>query len=326
MKDLVGRLAALDPDAGAAVKVIAYFDALVEGRAGLESIVRGAAVLAGCSARLVDEERRVHLRVDPDGHVRVDPGPPAAEWLSASFEPGGPPVLWLERPGPAGPVESMVLERALSAARGVLDRTRGRALADPASVEVVLDASAAEETRLRVARRLGLSGTARAVSLDNGQSKVEQGPVRVARGRAGVGPVVPILELPSSWDAARTALRFAAEGTEEDPGPRVVYAEELGGLVVLAAAVGPGTEPVADVLAVERVRSAAPWALATLVAVASSPSLRTAAATLVVHHSTVQERVTHVEQVLGWPVRDPQGRLRLQLALALRQLHRHDAP
>jgi hypothetical protein len=324
MKDLVGRLAALDPDAGAALKVIAYFDALVEGRAGLEPIVRGAAVLAGCAARLVDEERRVHLRVDPEGHVRDEPGPPAEEWVSASFEPGGPPVLWLERPGPAGPVDAMVLERALSAARGVLDRTRGRAPGDPASVEVVLDRSAAEGTRLRAARRLGLRETARVVVLEGGRSKVEPaGPVRVARGRAGIGPVVPVLELPSSWDAARTALRFAAEGTEQDPGPRVVYSDELGGLAVLASAIGPGSEPVADVLAVERARSAAPWVLATLVAVASSPSLRTAASTLVVHHSTVQERVGQMEKLLGWSVREPQGRLRLQLALALWRLHRH---
>lgn len=44
MRDLVGRLSALDPDAGAAVQVIAYFDCLVETRAGLEAIVRGATV------------------------------------------------------------------------------------------------------------------------------------------------------------------------------------------------------------------------------------------------------------------------------------------
>jgi DNA-binding PucR family transcriptional regulator len=80
---------------------------------------------------------------------------------------------------------------------------------------------------------------------------------------------------------------------------------------------------VADVLAVERARSAAPWVLGTLVTFASSPSLRTAATALVVHHSTLQDRIAHVEQLLGWQVRDPMGRLRLQLALALRRLHLH---
>ncbi len=66
MKELAGRLAALDPDAGAALQVIAYFDRLIEGRAGLESLVRGAAVLSGCPARLVDEERGVRVRVEAE--------------------------------------------------------------------------------------------------------------------------------------------------------------------------------------------------------------------------------------------------------------------
>ena len=57
VKELAGRLAALDPDAGAAVRVIAYFDRLNDGHAGLETIVRGAAVLSGCPARLADVDR-----------------------------------------------------------------------------------------------------------------------------------------------------------------------------------------------------------------------------------------------------------------------------
>jgi sugar diacid utilization regulator len=129
------------------------------------------------------------------------------------------------------------------------------------------------------------------------------------------------VDLPASWAAARTALRLTAEGTERDPGPRVVYAEELGGLAVLAAAVGPGTEPSPDVRALERARSTAPWMLATLEAVAFTPSLRAAAASLVVHHSTLQDRVARAERLLGWSLRTPQGRLRLQLVLTLRRLH-----
>jgi DNA-binding PucR family transcriptional regulator len=85
--------------------------------------------------------------------------------------------------------------------------------------------------------------------------------------------------------------------------------------------IGPDTEPIADVRAVERARTDAPWVLATLVAVANSPSLRTAATALLVHHSTLQERLGHVEHVLGWSIRDPQGRLRLQLAIAMWRLH-----
>jgi hypothetical protein len=335
MKELAGRLSALDPDAGAAVQVIAYFDRLVEERAGLETIVRGAAVLAGCPARLVDDERRVHIEVDAAGRRRDHVTPTDPRWPSAAVVPGGPRALWLERPGPAGPVEAMVLERASAAARAVLDRTRGRTPGgdgtphDPASVEVVLDASAPEQVRLQAGRRLGLNRAtlARAVALDGGLAQVESVAKAQAAGppvggrRAGIGPAVPVLELPSSWAAARTALRLTAEGTAQDPGPRVVYADQMGGLAVLAAAVGPGTEPVPDVRALERAGTAASWILATLEAVASSPSLRAAAAALTVHHSTLQDRLAHAEHLLGWSVHDPHGRLRLQLALALRRLH-----
>jgi hypothetical protein len=124
VRELAGRLAALDPDAGAAVRVIAYFDRLVASHAGLEAIVRGAAVLAGCPARLVEAERRVRVRVTADGRREDVATPPEPDWPGAPIVPDGPPALWLERPGPAGPVETMVLERA-AAARDALDRTRG---------------------------------------------------------------------------------------------------------------------------------------------------------------------------------------------------------
>ncbi|MFC4057604.1 helix-turn-helix domain-containing protein [Planomonospora corallina] len=333
MEDLLGRLSALDPDAGAAVHVIAYFDRLVEARAGLEAIVRGAAVLAGCPAGLSDPGRGVHVRVLPDGR-RADAGPPPDPAWPRTALPGGQAVLWLERPPPAGPVGAMALERAAAAARGVLDRTRGRAplrppREDPALVELVLDACAPAAARARAARELGLPGgvPVRAVALEGGAARVGPAGDAVPEGvRAGVGPAVDAADLPRSWALARTALRLAAEGTPQDPGPRVVHADELGGLAVLAAAVGPGTAPAPDVRALERAGAGAPWTLTTLYAVAYEPSLRAAAARLTVHHSTLQDRLAHAEHLLGWTVRDPRGRLRLQLALALRRLHREDFP
>ncbi|MYZ36056.1 PucR family transcriptional regulator, partial [Streptomyces sp. SID4917] len=112
MKELAGRLAALDPDAGAALHVIVYFDRLVEGRAGLESLVRGAAVLSGCPARLVDEARGVRIRVGADGIRQDDGGPVDPDWMSAALVPDGVAAVWLERTGPPNGVDAMVLERA----------------------------------------------------------------------------------------------------------------------------------------------------------------------------------------------------------------------
>ncbi|MEU0073546.1 helix-turn-helix domain-containing protein [Streptomyces sp. NPDC006332] len=328
MKELAGRLTALDPDAGAAVRVIAYFDRLSESRAGLEALVRGAAVLAGVPARLVDAERRVQVRVEAEGTRRDTDGPPDPAWPSAALAPGGPPALWLER-AEAGPsvVDAVILERAAGAVRLVLDRTRGRAPADdPALVETVLDATAPDQARLHAARGLGLdpAAPARALAPHDGRPRVvgaHPGTVP-STGRLGVGPAVPVLDLPHSWTAARTALRFTADGTAQDPGQRVVYADELGGIALLADLVAPGAEPPPDVRDLDAAAAVTPWLLPTLHAVASTASLRAAAAEANVHHSTLQDRLTHAEHLLGWPVRTPQGRLRLHLALTMRHLAR----
>ena len=342
MKELAGRLAAVDPDAGAAVAVIAYFDRLAETRAGLEALVRGAAVLAGCPARLADEERRVRLRVEPDGRRTDAASAPEPGWPSAPLVPGGPPGLWLERAGGEGPsvVDAVILERASAAVRSVLDRTRGRAPGppadDPALVETVLDAGAPLPARLHAARRLGLdtadpAARFRAVAVADGSPRIaaegtpgiaaDGTPVVLPAGRAGVGPAVAAADLPRSWAAARTALRFTSDGgAQESGGPPVVYADELGGVALLAGLVVPGGEPAPDVRAVQAAAADAPWMLHTLHAVAATASLRAAAAEVNVHHSTLQDRLTHAEHLLGWSVRTPHGRFRLQLALTMRHL------
>ncbi|MFJ9373396.1 helix-turn-helix domain-containing protein [Streptomyces sp. NPDC101455] len=359
MKELAGRLTALDPDAGAAVRVIGYFDRLAESRAGLEALVRGAAVLAGCAARLVDAERRVRVRVEADGTRRDSASPPDPAWPSAALTPGGASALWLERTAQAAPsvVDAVILERAAGAVRLVLDRTRGRVPADdPELVETLLDATAPEAARLHAARRLGLGPATRArvVAPLDGPPRVVAAPrettgtsgprpvsdsdpqtapdglcpqpphsdAELPAGRVGIGPAVPVLDLPRSWAAARTALRFTADGTAQDPGHRIVHADELGGIALLAGLVAPGAEPPADVHDVEAAAANAPWLLATLNAVATTTSLRAAAIEINVHHSTLQDRLTHAESLLGWPVRTPQGRLRLQLALTMRHLAR----
>ncbi|WP_409473766.1 helix-turn-helix domain-containing protein [Streptomyces sp. HC307] len=328
MKELAGRLTALDPDAGAAVQVIAYFDRLAESRAGLEALVRGAAVLAGVPARLVETGTRVHVRVEADGRRRDTDLPPDPGWPSTALTPGGTPALWLERPeAAASVVDAVILERAARAVRQVLDRTRGRApLDDPALVETVLDATAPQAARLHAARRLGLDLTAecRALATPDGRPRIlpAHPDAALPAGRLGVGPAVPVLDLPRSWAAARIALRLTAEGTAQDPGSRVVHADGLGDIALLAGLVAPGAEVPPDVRVLESAAAHAPWVLATLHAVASTTSLRAAAAEINVHHSTLQDRLTHAETLLGWPVRTPGGRFRLQLALRMRLLAR----
>ncbi|RAY14092.1 PucR family transcriptional regulator [Actinomadura craniellae] len=331
MKDLTVRLDALDPQAGAALRVIAYFDDLVAHGAGLQAIVRAAAVLTAGPAALVDDARRVRIRVDGDGHAGKPSDAPDPAWPSVRLG-SGDAVLWLEYSGPTRPVDAMVLERAAAAAAAVLDRTRGRRAnppQGPASVETLLDPATGPEARATAARRLKLpeSGQLRAVALHGGDALVHGDPDGAADAlpegaRAGIGPAVPVEDLPASWTAARLALRLTAEGTPGDPGPRVVHADTAGGLMLLAQTVGPDTPRIQDVVALERAAQAAPWMLAALDALANATSLRAAATALRVHHSTLQERAAHAERLLGWPVNDAPGRLRLHLALVLRRLHR----
>ena len=358
------RLAALDADAGAALRVIAYFDGLAENKAGLQAIVRGAAVLAGCPARLDARSRRVHVRVDPAGRAAPDPSAADDRWMHTPVVPDASATLWLERVGEPGPVEAMILERAAGAARAVLDRTRGRAPSeDPALVELIVDASASPEVRRQAATSMRLSETDRfrAAALPSGpqvfpaeakpamagrtgidltaapldrpvsaaKPRVGIGPAvepldlpaPYAKARVGIGPAVAPLDLPASYASARIALRFAADGTAEDPGPMVVRHEDLGGLALLADL--PESADVPDLRALEHATAAGPWVLSTLHAFAEATSLRAAATALRLHHSSFQDRITQAEHLLGWPIRDPHGRLRLQLALALRRLRRH---
>jgi hypothetical protein len=321
VKDLAVRLEALDADAGAALRVIAYFDSLTESKAGLQAIVRGAAVLAGCPARLDDHGRRVHVRVDQAGSAAPAPGAGDAAWMRTLVVPDGSATLALERTGEPGPVEAMILERASGAARAVLDRTRGRVpAADPALVELVVDASASADVRLPAVHHLALAAGVRAVALPTGPALLPPG-AAPAFARAGVGPAVFPIELPVSYAAARVALRFAAEGTPEDPGPTVVDHDSLGALAALAAV--PSSLDVPDLRALDHAVNAAPWALVTLSDFADAPSLRAAAASLRLHHSTLQDRITQAAHLLGWPLTTPAGRLRLQVALTLRRLRRH---
>jgi hypothetical protein len=104
MKELVGRLTALDPEASESLKVISYFDALVGGGVGVEALLRGAATLSGAPAGFASERRRI--RISPDGgrlpvheadasgspspHLDVDPalGPGPESEPEPGSEPG----------------------------------------------------------------------------------------------------------------------------------------------------------------------------------------------------------------------------------------------
>jgi hypothetical protein len=154
MKGLLLRLSGLDADAEAAVRVIAYFDALVEHRATVAALGRATAGLAECVCGLEQSEGRV-LRFNVDGQTLAGP----AEQASTSVDFGSGRV-WLERTGGPAPLDELVLERAALAARILLapaHRTGVPDLADPALVELVLSGRETAADRTRALRLLGLA-------------------------------------------------------------------------------------------------------------------------------------------------------------------------
>jgi len=331
---VISTLSRADPSFGEAVRVIPRFDDLIEGRAGIAPIIRAVAVLTGSAARIVEPRYGIALRADVTGHVQPVEEPANPRWITAPLAPNGAPGFWLERVGTCTLLEAMVLDRAAFATRAALDRTRradhaSRSLDYQAAMETLLDRKARESSRRKAADVLRFPpGTrVRAVAVAGVAGHIElatSDPIRwqTTRKRTGIGPAAEVLDLPQSWDQARIALRFAADDTDNDPGPTVMLADELGGLSLLADAVDPAATP-PDVLALESAASARPDNLRTLVEFTRHNSLRLAAAALFVHHSTLQSRLGTIEQSLGWSVRDSQGRLRVQIALMVRRLLLH---
>jgi hypothetical protein len=338
MQELVARLAARDSEAGAALKVVNYFDKLNEGHVGMETLVRGAAVLSGFPAGLSDPERHLHLRVLPARGSAVPEPPLDPAWATISILGEGPGIAWLETTEPQA-IDELILERLAVCVRIVLDRTRRRVVKDDAAaLEVLLNPKVTEAVRLEAARRLGLAPTARVRALavlpesDAGPA-AEIGGARAylepcgpdsARprpaGRIGVGRSMPVLEAWKSWEQARIALRFTSPGGE--PGLTTVRYATLGESVAKLAETFTADSPVPeDVQRIENAAVAAPWLLETLGHVVMHNSLRAASDAAHLHHSTLQDRVAQAESMLGWPIAEPWGRFRLQFALIAHRLH-----
>lgn len=335
MRDLITRLSVTDNDAASALKVIAYFDTLVEGHASVAALIRAAAVLADCPAGFRDASRNRSTLVGPDGRIRSASAlePSSRAWAD---EPRGV-LIWLERPsGPAG-LDELIVERCAAAIRQSLDRSRhSEGKPDPRGL---VEAAVDPDERRRVALELGLVDGARAIAaLPVGlpgrpfparlQSLI--GPVTLAfeavetpGWRMGIGPATDLDDLPHSWTMALTALRFTAEGDPDEPGPLLVHYDELGTLAVLALAQDAGVDlSVPDVQALAAAQARHRWALSTLDAVSRHPSLRQAAAELHLHHSSLTDRLSILEHTLGYRITSPQGQTRTALALALRRLER----
>jgi hypothetical protein len=138
------------------LKVIAYFDALVEHRATLEACVRAAAALSQCVAGLRDASSPVYVRYDRRGG-KVD-GPPSPT-TSHAVRIGERDVgeVWLERVDGTPVLDELIVER-MALAAGVLWRGSPRPSRSTSGlIELVIGASTTPDDRRRATELLGLA-------------------------------------------------------------------------------------------------------------------------------------------------------------------------
>ncbi|MFJ9567915.1 helix-turn-helix domain-containing protein [Streptomyces fuscichromogenes] len=352
MRDLLLRLSQLDADAENSVRVVTFFDELIAARTPLPAVLDAAAQLAECPVGAVHTMLGVCLR--SDGRRAGAADGPADGAAVRDLSVGG--RIWLERSGPALPLDGLLLERFGLTVAPLLDPARGEPLpwlGDPALLELVVSEGTAPAERARAVRLLGYQPTTRlhalavaataagaaslAAALRESGAQVRCADLgamhavltprfpqsvadRLPAGTAvGVGPALPAIDASSSWDQARTALRFARTTRRGAP---VVAARQLGALAALSRLRARDIAEIDDVRDLDRLAAApgGPELLTVLAVFCATGSTRKAAAEVHLHHSTVATRLAHAESVLGFALSTPHGRTRLEVALVLHQL------
>jgi hypothetical protein len=355
MFGLMVRLSALDADAASAMRVIGFFDTLVEYGAGTDVILRQTATLAECPVGIRTADGQLSERMDPAGSVHFG-GPPAG---ARTYRLPSGDEVWLERDGAPHPLDELLVERFGIAAGVALGRGR-RDIGDLdqcALLRLAITAAVPEPERRHALDRLGVpaGSTVHVIamagppaSLDElcrqipGRCRTQVGAISVLLAAerpqdmmgippgCRIGTATPHVaeDLPAAWTEARTALRFTLPSSRREPPyppgePAMVRFESLGGFAAIAEVLSAEQiSRVPDVAALDYLaeQPGGEEMLRTLEAVAATESLRRAAAMLHLHHNSVAYRVARAEQVIGYSVADPYARSKLMLALVMRRI------
>ncbi|NMO01770.1 hypothetical protein HH308_11150 [Gordonia sp. TBRC 11910] len=319
MKEFALELSRRDPLMSEYLRIVSYFDALMADGAGLDVLLRGAAILSGT---VVGAERRsTTVRIDPDGHhvVGDDEGP-----RSAAAEVGDGSV-WLERRGDPPATDDMIIDR-LAVAVGLLD-TR---FSSPHALSTAIDSAQSSSVRSTALIRLGVDPSVRIrlIATDAGTTSPEARstlvPTRYGILRAnldtrrqvptvqpaGIGRWMRADHAPESWEEAVIAYRLTNSYAP------IVDATDFGAMLTLVKNFDPDA-PHPDVVALARLDDKSAQILGVL---AASGSVRAAAAELRIHHSTLQVKHDQLIRELGYDPRSVPGRMRYIAAEALRRL------
>ncbi len=336
MKELVGRLRTLDPEVTESLAVISYFDTLVDGRSGVETLLRGAATLSGVAAGY--RRGAECMRVLADGH-RGDPTELPGAYEAQPVR--GEASVWLERQGAPHANDAMIRER-LAISIAVTEAGRPLESSSRQAVELLLTESTSEQQRVLAAGRLQIAPGTRVRALAvAGDVRDRERPAAtlttpwgIARGkiveehdldpvpslgggdhaaRVGVGVAGPVGALPASWRTAVIALLLTGGATP------VVRADDLGLLMHLTELVDGRSDLPPDVAVLDRLASTS-WPAAALQAIADGRSIRAVAAAAALHHSTVHAKLPELARLLGYDPLTPLGRTRLYTGLLLQRI------
>jgi PucR C-terminal helix-turn-helix domain len=344
MEALVERLSQLDSQAEGAIRVVMFYDTLIQRRVDLPALARASAGLAECVAGIRLHGTGRAIRVGPDGRPAPAPEPPASTTAPISLDEEEIGTVWLERPGPPGPLDQLLLDRLAIAAAAVVERygPAHTTMADPALVELAISADSDQAARARALRLLGfpvdlpvrVAAVRSRLPLDQvGGLVCPARPVKAApladvgvilattldpaRFPAGVRAGIGAADRPDrSWRQARTALRFTT------PRQPVVHHTDLGALALLAEIPQDAARDNADVAAISRVAGNRED-LETLDAYCAAGSVRRAAELLHLHHSSVARRLDQLGKALGIDLTEPTGLTRARLALTAWRLLNH---
>ncbi|MEV5570007.1 helix-turn-helix domain-containing protein [Spirillospora sp. NPDC052269] len=336
MEALAERLSHLGLHVEGAIRVVMFYDTLMRRRVDLPALARASAGLAECATGIRLHGTGRTIRMSPAGTPASEPPPPASTRAPVILDDEEIGAVWLERAEPPGPLDELVLDRLALAVAAVVERygPAHTTMADPALVELVISAEADEAARARALRLLGFATDlpVRVAAVRTGLPLHRVGalvcpnrPVKAAAladvgvllattvdttrlsgdVRAGIGAS----DSPdTSWRQARAALRFTT------PRRPVVRYGDLGAMALLAQVAPDEARDNPDVAAMARL-AGNPDDLETLDAYCATGSVRRAAESLHLHHSSVARRLEHIAGALGMELTHPAGLTRATVAL-----------
>jgi hypothetical protein len=347
-----------DGDESVGAEITVFFDEHLLAATPVDQLVERAAAFAGCPVGMVSARGESYVAGLPD---RPYNGEPPLRVARRALPSGG--RVWIA--GAAPEMAEVFLTRMALTVEMWL-RSTAQDTQTPGPLEVLLDEHASEDTRLRAARSLSLTGDARvriAVCSGPGDavtrfltslgtlpgvrvvSRLDEPPGRTVSLIVGGGDSLDLPDIPlgvraaygvrtsapeahKSYANARDAYRFTLPSpADEGPYPATAgvwtNGARLSGLAALSRLRRDEIETIPDIAILQEMTEKYGENILTMLeAFATTDSLRKAAASLYVHHNTLNYWVQKASADLGYSLSEPYRRAHLFISLCLFRLWR----